>query len=129
VENELVVQEEGMPLELSKADTYDSVAERLAEELKLEDPQFLRFTQHNAYTQSPKPSPLRFRQHETLVEMLSQFNNMSDIVYYEVLDMPLPELERLKVLRVRSRGRIPASSMDGILFEPFVLGTVVLTVL
>jgi ubiquitin carboxyl-terminal hydrolase 7 len=102
------MQKEGVSLELSKADTYDRVAQRLAEELSLEDPQSLRFTQHNARTQLPEPSPLRFRQHETLLDMLSQSNNMSNIVYYEVLDMRLPELERLRVLQVMSGVRTPA---------------------
>jgi ubiquitin carboxyl-terminal hydrolase 7 len=96
---------------LSKAGMYDSVAERLAKELQLENPQLLRFTPHDACTQLPKPSPLRFRQHGTLLEMLSKSNQVSNIVYYEVLDMPLPEWERLKVLQVESQCSNPRSHL------------------
>lgn len=95
-------QEEGLSLVLSKANTYDDVAEKLAEQLNLDDPQRLRFTQHNVYTQGPKPQPLRFQQMDTLSDMLSQYNSFADVLYYEILDMKLPELEKLKILKVRA---------------------------
>lgn len=95
-------QEDGVSLVLSRVNTYNDVAEKLAEQLKVDDPQKLRFTQHNVYTQGPKPQPLRFQQMETLLEMLSQYNSFADILYYEILDMKLPELEKLKVLKVRA---------------------------
>lgn len=90
-----------MSIELSRTNTYDQVAEKLAEKLGLEDPEMLRFTQHNVYTQAPKPNPLKFQQMSTLLEMLNQFNSFADTLYYEVLDLKLHELERLKVLKVR----------------------------
>lgn len=97
-------QEAGLSLELSGTNTYEQVSSRLASALTppLEDPSMIRFTQQNNYTQQPKPQHLRFPQQEMLLpEMLSQhFGQTSDTLYYEVLDLPLQELERLKTLKV-----------------------------
>lgn len=95
-------QEEGLQLVLSKVTTYDEVAEKLAEQLKLDDSQKLRFTQQDAYKKRPKPQPLRFRQLKTLFDMLSHYNKIADVLYYEVLDIKLPEEEKFKVLKVRA---------------------------
>ena len=45
----------------------------------------------------PRAHPLRFKGVDSLEHMLCSF----DTLYYEVLDLPLHELERLRVLRVR----------------------------
>ena len=67
----------------------------------LEDASKLRFTQQNSYSQQPKPQALRFPQQEMLLpEMLQHFGQSADTLYYEVLDLPLQELERLKTLKV-----------------------------
>ncbi len=98
----LWVQEEGLSLELSSKDTYEDVSRQLAAALTppLDDPQKLRFTQQNNYTQQPKPQALRFpTQEQELPEMLQHFGQTSDTLFYEVLDLPLPELERLKTLK------------------------------
>lgn len=93
-----------MSLELSGTNTYEQVSSRLASALTppLDDPSKIRFTQQNNYTQQPKPQHLRFSEQEMLLpEMLSQhFGQTSDTLYYEVLDLPLQELERLKTLKV-----------------------------
>jgi hypothetical protein len=34
--------------------------------------------------------------------MLRHANQSVDVLYYEVLDLPLPQLEQLKTLRVRA---------------------------
>lgn len=102
-------QEEGISLELSCTDSYKEVSQQLAQALQppLEDPLQLRFTQQNNYSQQPKPNPLRHPVQEDflLPDMLTQFNQPSDTLFYEVLDLPLPELERLKTLKVRPGGR------------------------
>ncbi|KAG8504011.1 hypothetical protein CXB51_002300 [Gossypium anomalum] len=49
---------------------------------------------------TPKPQPIKYRGVETLSEMLIHYNQTSDILYYEVLDIPLPELQGLKNLKV-----------------------------
>ena len=93
-----------MSLELSCNDTYEQVSSRVASALTppLDDPSKIRFTQQNNYTQQPKPQHLRFPQQELLLpDMLSQhFGQSTDTLYYEVLDLPLQELERLKTLKV-----------------------------
>ena len=79
--------------------TYDDVVERVAEKLGLDDPSKLRLTSHNCYSQQPKPQPIKYRGAD-LSDMLAHYNQASDILYYEVLDIPLPELQRLKILKV-----------------------------
>ena len=51
--------------------------------------------------QVPKAVPLKWREKATLAEMLQHFHTLADTLYYEVLDLPLPELEQLKTLRAR----------------------------
>lgn len=46
-----------MQLELSREMTYDRVAAELAAKLSLADPQLLRFTQQNTYTQARCRAP------------------------------------------------------------------------
>ncbi|CAA6667135.1 unnamed protein product [Spirodela intermedia] len=59
---------------------------KLPQHIGLEDPTKIRLTSHNCYSQQPKPQPIKYR--------------TSDILYYEVLDIPLPELQGLKTLKV-----------------------------
>ncbi|KAK9939265.1 hypothetical protein M0R45_015967 [Rubus argutus] len=108
VHNRLVVhfrsfdkpKEDDFSLELSKLHTYDDVVERVAQQLGLDDPSKIRLTSHNCYSQQPKPQPIKYRGVERLTDMLVHYNQTSDILYYEVLDIPLPELQGLKTLKV-----------------------------
>ncbi|CAD6270087.1 unnamed protein product [Miscanthus lutarioriparius] len=93
-------KEDDFSLELSKLHTYDDVVERIAHQLGLDDPSKIRLTSHNCYSQQPKPQPIRYRGVEHLLDMLVHYNQTSDILYYEVLDIPLPELQCLKTLKV-----------------------------
>ncbi|KAK4784849.1 hypothetical protein SAY86_019217 [Trapa natans] len=93
-------KEDEFSLELSKTHNYDDVMERVAEYLHLDDPSKIRLTQHNCYSQQPKPQPIKYRGVERLADMLTHYNQTSDILYYEVLDIPLPELQGLKTLKV-----------------------------
>ncbi|XP_008776295.2 ubiquitin carboxyl-terminal hydrolase 12-like isoform X7 [Phoenix dactylifera] len=93
-------KEEDFCLELSKLHTYDDVVERVARHLGLDDPSKIRLTSHNCYSQQPKPQPIKYRGVEHLADMLVHYNQTSDILYYEVLDIPLPELQGLKTLKV-----------------------------
>ncbi|CAA2970001.1 ubiquitin carboxyl-terminal hydrolase 12-like [Olea europaea subsp. europaea] len=87
-------------LELSKQNNYDEVVESLARYLGMEDPSKIRLTPHNCYSQQPQPQPIEYRGMDRLTDMLVQYNQISDILYYEVLDIPLPELQGLKTLKV-----------------------------
>ena len=46
----------------------------------------------------PRPPALKFRGVERLESMLVHYNQTADILYFEQLDLPLPDLERLKTL-------------------------------
>ncbi|CAH8348830.1 unnamed protein product [Eruca vesicaria subsp. sativa] len=87
-------------MELSKLYTYDDVVDRLAEKIGLDDSSKIRLTPHNCYSQQPKPQPIKYRGVDNLSDMLAHYNQTSDILYYEVLDIPLPELQGLKTLKV-----------------------------
>ncbi|KAJ7569829.1 hypothetical protein O6H91_01G096500 [Diphasiastrum complanatum] len=93
-------KEDEFCLELSKQHTYDDVVEKVAHQLELSDPSKIRLTPHNCYSQQPKPQPIKYRGVERLSDMLVHYNQMSDILYFEVLDLPLPELQGLKSLKV-----------------------------
>ncbi|XP_028946225.1 ubiquitin C-terminal hydrolase 13-like isoform X5 [Malus domestica] len=87
-------------LELSKLHTYDDVVEKLAHHIGLEDPTKIRLTAHNCYSQQPRAQPIKYRGVEHLTEMLTHYNQTSDILYYEVFEITLPELQDLKHLKV-----------------------------
>ncbi|PHU00294.1 Ubiquitin carboxyl-terminal hydrolase 12 [Capsicum chinense] len=93
-------KEEDFSLELSRQNNYDEVVQGLARRLGLDDPSKIRLTSHNCYSQQPKPQPIKYRGVDRLTEMLVHYNQTSDILYYEVLDIPLPELQCLKTLKV-----------------------------
>ncbi|KAL6585578.1 CSN-associated deubiquitinating enzyme Ubp12 [Orobanche minor] len=93
-------KEDEFCLELAKNHTYDDVVERVAQHLGLGDPSKIRLTPHNCYSQQPKPNPIKYRSVDHLLDMLVHYNQISDILYYEVLDIPLPELQCLKTLKV-----------------------------
>ncbi|CAN6566948.1 unnamed protein product [Malus baccata var. baccata] len=93
-------KEDEFCLELSKFHTYDDVVGRVAQQLGLDDPSKVRLTSHNCYSQQPKPQPIKYRGVEHLSDMLVHYNQTTDVLYYEVLDIPLPELQGLKTLKV-----------------------------
>lgn len=87
-------------LELSKLQTYDDVVIKVAQHLGLSDPSKIRLTSHNCNSQQPKPQPIKYQGFENLSNILNQANQTSDILYYEILDIPLPELQCLKTLKI-----------------------------
>ncbi|KAF5938220.1 hypothetical protein HYC85_025726 [Camellia sinensis] len=94
-------KEDEFCLELSKLHNYDDVVKRVARHLGLDDPSKIRLTSHNCYSQQPKPQPIKYQGVEHLSDMLVHYNHVtSDVLYYEVLDIPLPELQGLKTLKV-----------------------------
>lgn len=93
-------KDDAFKIELSKQNTYDEVVEKLAQQIGLDDPTKLRLTTHNCYSQAPRPPALKFRGVERLSDMLLHYNQTSDILYFETLDLPLPELQGLKTLKV-----------------------------
>ncbi|KAI3856931.1 hypothetical protein MKX03_012339 [Papaver bracteatum] len=90
-------------LELSKVSTYDDVTEGVARHLGLDDRTKIRLTRHDCSLQQPNPQAMKYRGFGHLSEMLIDYNRTSDILYYEVLDIPLPELQDLRNLNVAFR--------------------------
>lgn len=92
-------KEDGITLELSKLHKYNDVCQRLAAELKVA-PELLRLTNHNNYTGLPRPQPLSSDEPKNLTEMLHVNKDVTDVFYYEVLDLPLVQVEQLKIMKV-----------------------------
>lgn len=92
-------KERAMEITMDKRWSYDQVTARIAKAIGCE-PLHLRLTMHNPYSDLPKPTPLKYHGVENLQEMLLSFQKSSDILFYEQLDMPLPELESKKPLKV-----------------------------
>ncbi|WCJ33065.1 Ubiquitin C-terminal hydrolase 13 [Euphorbia peplus] len=82
-------------LELLKLHSYDEVVERVAQQIGLDDPSKIRLTSHNCYSQQPLPYPVKYQGVESLSDMLLYYEQTSDILYYEVMEIPLPELRGL----------------------------------
>lgn len=59
----------------------------------------LRITLHNTFTQLPHRKPLESG-HAFVAQRCHSFTHAMQM-YYEILDMPLEELEKLKALRVK----------------------------
>ncbi|KAI3863559.1 hypothetical protein MKW92_011884 [Papaver armeniacum] len=94
-------KEDGFTLELSMVSTYDDVTERVAHHLGLDDPTKIRLTPHDYNYLQPMPQAIRYRGVNHLSEMFTRcYRRTSNILYYEVLDIPLPELQCLKSLKV-----------------------------
>ncbi|GLT69604.1 hypothetical protein SLA2020_417420 [Shorea laevis] len=99
-------KEDDFCVEMSMLDTYDNVVEKVAQQLGFDDPSKIRLTAHNCYSQLPKPQPIKYRGVNSLSDMLVHFDKSSDILYYEVLDIPLPELQYFKTPKVASHHAI-----------------------
>ncbi|KAI3866545.1 hypothetical protein MKX03_014816 [Papaver bracteatum] len=85
--------EDDFCLELSTTLTYDEITERVSRHLGLDDPTKIRLTAHNCYSQQPVPQAIKHQGVGNLYEMLTHNGRTFDTLYYEVLDISLPELE------------------------------------
>nr|GEX04170.1 ubiquitin carboxyl-terminal hydrolase 12-like isoform X2 [Tanacetum cinerariifolium] len=93
-------KEDEFSLPLLRIYNYDDVVARIAHHLNLDDPSKIRLASHNWCTEKPQREPIKYRGVGHLSDMLTLYNQTSDILYYEVLDIPLPELEGSKTLDV-----------------------------
>ncbi|KAL7614149.1 hypothetical protein Lser_V15G07976 [Lactuca serriola] len=94
-------EEDAFTLELSKLHTYDDVADRVAKRLDMADPLKIRFSPHNVNLNRPDCDfPIEYPFEGILVDMLGTSNEGYDILYYEVLDVPLLDLQCQKTLKV-----------------------------
>lgn len=72
----------------------------LANHLKLDNPKKIRLTQHNIYAHLPHRSPIKYMGIDTLDSMILHSRQYTNILYYEILDMELPFLEKMKCMRI-----------------------------
>ncbi|KZV44468.1 hypothetical protein F511_19369 [Dorcoceras hygrometricum] len=93
-------KEDEFCLLLSRLATYDEVTGRVAHHLGVDDPTKIRLTSQDLYTQLPRTDPIEYRGVDNLLQMLLCYSHISNILYYEVLDIPLPELQRLRTLKI-----------------------------
>jgi len=88
-------------LQLAKDNSYDEVVTALGNILNI-DPFKIRLTQHSSMYNSPRSYPIKHSERQNLLQMLSylQPRACSDILYYELLDRPIQELENNKLLKI-----------------------------
>ena len=96
-----------MQITLDKRMSYDHVTAKLGKALGC-NPLCLRLTMHNPFSDLPKPQPIKYRGVESLQEMLTSFQKTSDALFYEILQIPLPDYEAKKSLKVSWHNRAAA---------------------
>ncbi|KAG2490856.1 hypothetical protein HYH03_010774 [Edaphochlamys debaryana] len=87
-------------LELLRNTSYDEVCSGLAAKLGLPDPTHLRLTRHNYFSCAPQRAPVKWRSASSLEHLLLHGQHATDTLYFEVLDLPLEEMEQLKTVKV-----------------------------
>ncbi|RZC84348.1 hypothetical protein C5167_047134 [Papaver somniferum] len=116
---------------LEKLKEDDFSLELVARHLGLDDPTKIKLTPHHCCSQQPIAPAIKYHGFDHLSEMLIHHNQKSDILYFEVLDIPPPLLEGLKTLNVSFHHakkdtvihRISLPSKSTILEEEKNLGT------
>ena len=95
-------------VEMERCSTYEELCEAIAREVGAPDGAHIRLTRHNERLGVPHSMPERHENSPTVGEMLGKVSTeqlaMADFgllrMYYEVLEMPLSELEKMKTLNV-----------------------------
>ncbi|KAK9841636.1 hypothetical protein WJX74_009141 [Apatococcus lobatus] len=90
-----------LQVELLRSSTYEETCRALAAALQLDDWQKLQLTQQTTYGGlQPRRDPLKFKGFDSVGTMLHTFQATCDTLYYETLDVPLPELEKTCKLKI-----------------------------
>ena len=84
-------------LEMMKSWTYNQVSEAVASHLGLDDPLKVQLTARSVYIEMPRAQAIKYDEETTLQDMC---RNEVYTLYYEPIDVPLPEYEKLVTLRV-----------------------------
>ena len=80
--------------------SYEQVTIEVANHLKVEDYKKIRLTQQNHYDNLPRTSPIKYNGPDRLKTMLLESNRYIDTLYYEILNIQLPTLEKMKCLPI-----------------------------
>lgn len=100
-------EEEAFSLSLLNSNSYDDIVGAVAAHLGFagDRKMLLRLYQHSPLTNQPKKSPLRHAKYSgndrvTLDELLTEYLERANVLYYEVLDHPITEIEAKKQVAV-----------------------------
>ncbi|KAG7397825.1 Ubiquitin carboxyl-terminal hydrolase 7 [Phytophthora boehmeriae] len=100
-------EEESFMLALLNSNVYDEVIDAVAAHLGLVGPKrlYVRLYQHSPLNGLPMKTPLRHTRYSgddqtTLEELLAEYMERTNIMYYELLDHPITEIEAKKQLVV-----------------------------
>jgi ubiquitin carboxyl-terminal hydrolase 7 len=95
-------EESTVHVELLKDMKWDEVSGALAKKLGLDDPLKVRLTLQSLYTSLPRPQPQRYSPELTLEDLIKTHGQIpkSPVLYYEPIDLPLPEYEKIVTYRV-----------------------------
>ena len=99
-----VAEGDAFSLTLSRKMTYDQLAAKVGDHLKI-DPTHLRFSTVNATTGNAKQQLKRQHTNNLQQILMPQYgygnnNTKPDALYYETLDVSLSELESKKILKI-----------------------------
>ena len=98
-------QESTFMLPLKKNSSYNDVSTAVAEHLKLDHPLKVQFTAQSSYSTCPRSHPIKYRDTLTLMDICkgvhsADGHNVTFVLYYQVIDQPLPEFENLVTHRI-----------------------------
>jgi ubiquitin carboxyl-terminal hydrolase 7 len=93
-------------IELLKNMKYETVVAKIGAHEQIGVPgQYIRLTGHNTYGEgSPKDKPFKTTEVKTLKDMISAALTVTNVLYYEILEMPLQEIENKKVRMMTNFG-------------------------
>ena len=104
IEGSMVVEDEEstVHLDLLKNMTYDDVSAALSGAIRQDHPLKVRLTLQSLYTTLPRPQPHTYAPSLFLEDLIRSHGQIpqSPVLYYEPIDLPLPEYERLMSYRV-----------------------------
>lgn len=88
-------------MNVTDSDRTVQMAQKVGERLK-HDPMKLRFTQSNGHNGAPKTIVRRAQNALTVAELISPgyMSSTTNLLYYELLDISIVELETKKSLRI-----------------------------
>ena len=87
-------------IKLDLRSSYQQIAIDFAKKIGYDKPENLRFTRYSFYMEGPQSSPLDPKYNEDLKSMLTMYNNVVPILYYETLPFSLKELQKMILLDI-----------------------------
>ena len=80
--------------------SYEQVTIEVANHLKVGDPKKIRLTQHNIDLDLPHRNHIKYNGIDRLEAMILDSKRYTNIIYYEILNMQLPTLEKMKCVTI-----------------------------